>query len=113
MIDYVPPEVLIERNNLYNNNTNRTKEGKLGMALVGAISSDPRNVRFNFELRNKFFNKKIIFLTKISKFSAQYLELFKNSGVPPKRKLTKFMITQNAIVQVINHSLIIQVTKIY
>ncbi len=29
----------------------------------------------------------------------QYLDLFKNSGVPPKRKLTKFMVTPNAAVQ--------------
>ena len=45
VIDYVPPEVLIERSNIYNKNRQRTKEGKLGMAIVGAISSDPRNVR--------------------------------------------------------------------
>lgn len=44
VIDYVPPEVLIERNNIYNNNLKRTKDGNLGMAIVGAVSSDPRNV---------------------------------------------------------------------
>lgn len=44
VIDYIPPEVLVERNNIYNNNLKRTKNGNLGMAIVGAISSDPRNV---------------------------------------------------------------------
>ena len=28
------------------------------------------------------------------------MEIFKNSAVPPKRKLTKFMVTKNAVVQV-------------
>lgn len=27
------------------------------------------------------------------------MKLFENSGVPPKRKLTKFMVTPNAIVR--------------
>ena len=44
VIDYVPPEVLIERSNIYNKNKKRTKDGFLGMAIVGAVSSDPRNV---------------------------------------------------------------------
>ncbi|CAF0762340.1 unnamed protein product [Brachionus calyciflorus] len=64
-----------ERNNIYNNNTKRTKNGMLGMAIVGAISSDPRN------------------------YTSQYLDIFRNAGVSPKRKLTKFMISQNAVVQ--------------
>lgn len=33
------------------------------------------------------------------KYTPSYLKLFENSGVPPKRKLTKFMITPNAAVQ--------------
>jgi len=72
VIDYIPPEVLIEKSERLRN---RTKNGNLGMALVGALSSDPRM------------------------YTPQYLSLFKNSGVPPKRKLTKFMISENAVVQ--------------
>ena len=75
VIDYVPPEALLEKSNALNNFKERSKEGQFGMALVGAISSDPRL------------------------YTPQYLELFKNSGVPPKRKLTKFMVSPNAVVQ--------------
>jgi large subunit ribosomal protein L3 len=70
VIDYVPPSVLVQKGP-----TDRTKNGQLGMAIVGSLSCDPRN------------------------FSSEYLELFKNSGVPPKRKLTKFMVSSNAVVQ--------------
>jgi hypothetical protein len=45
VIDYVPPEVLIEKSNEMNNFKARSKEGLLGMAIVGAISSDPRLVK--------------------------------------------------------------------
>jgi len=72
VIDYVPPEILMEKSV---NLKNRTKEGLLGMAVVGALSSDPRL------------------------YTSQYLNLFKNSGVPPKRKLTKFMVSENAVVK--------------
>lgn len=74
VIDYVPPEVIMSKSN---NSVlkSRTKEGRLGMAIVGALSSDPRL------------------------YTSSYLKLFENSGVPPKRKLTKFMITPNAAVQ--------------
>lgn len=41
VIDYVPPEILMEKSV---NLKNRTKEGLLGMAVVGALSSDPRLV---------------------------------------------------------------------
>ncbi len=44
MIDYVPPEVLMEKSERLKS---RTKEGMLGMALVGALSSDPRLVILN------------------------------------------------------------------
>jgi len=71
VVDYVPPSVLQEKSSL----KNRTKDGLLGMALVGAVSIDPRL------------------------YTTQYVDLFQNSGVPPKRKLTKFMITENAAVQ--------------
>lgn len=72
VIDYVPPEALLEKSI---NLRKRTKEGLYGMAIVGAMSSDPRL------------------------YTPQYLDLFKNCGVPPKRKLTKFMITENAACQ--------------
>lgn len=72
VIDYVPPEILMEKSV---NLKSRTKDGLYGMAVVGALSSDPRL------------------------YTPQYNHLFRNAGVPPKRKLTKFMITQNAAVK--------------
>ena len=47
VIDYVPPEILMEKSV---NLKNRTKEGLLGMAVVGALSSDPRLVKSLFLL---------------------------------------------------------------
>lgn len=46
VIDYVPPEVIMSKSN---NELlrKRTKESRLGMAIVGAISSDPRLVSLN------------------------------------------------------------------
>lgn len=46
VIDYVPPEVLLEKSVSLKK---RTKEGLYGMAVVGALSSDPRLVN-NFIL---------------------------------------------------------------
>jgi hypothetical protein len=43
VIDYVPPEALIEKSV---NLKERTKDGLYGMAIVGALSSDPRLVKF-------------------------------------------------------------------
>ncbi len=48
VIDYVPPEVLLEKGNAMNNFKERSKEGLLGMAIVGAVSSDPRLVKQHF-----------------------------------------------------------------
>lgn len=47
VIDYIPPEVLIEKSERLRN---RTKNGNLGMALVGALSSDPRMVCFKHRI---------------------------------------------------------------
>lgn len=47
MIDYIPPEALMEKANGFNNFKDRSKEGRLGMAVVGALSSDPRLVGFS------------------------------------------------------------------
>lgn len=41
VIDYIPPEILMEKSE---NLKKRTKDGLLGMAIVGAMSSDPRLV---------------------------------------------------------------------
>lgn len=41
VIDYIPPEVLVDKSERLKS---RTKNGQLGMALVGALSSDPRMV---------------------------------------------------------------------
>ena len=91
VIDYVPPEVLVEKNSRLKT---LSKVGKYGMMLVGALSSDPRLVSISTSL--------FLFLIKFFKnfkYTPQYLKLFENSGVPPKRKLTKFMVTPNAIVR--------------
>ena len=39
VIDYIPPNVLVQKGSI-----DRTKGGLLGMALVGSLSCDPRNV---------------------------------------------------------------------
>lgn len=44
VIEYVPPEVIMTKSN-NSRLRSRTKEGRLGMAIVGALSSDPRLVR--------------------------------------------------------------------
>ncbi|XP_041376031.1 39S ribosomal protein L3, mitochondrial-like [Gigantopelta aegis] len=48
---------------------------KYGSVVVGALSTDPR------------------------KFSKSYNNLFLEAGVPPKRKLTRFLVTDNAKIQ--------------
>jgi hypothetical protein len=44
VIDYVPPAALLEKSNAMNDFKARSKDGFFGMAIVGAISSDPRLV---------------------------------------------------------------------
>jgi hypothetical protein len=71
------------------------------MAIVGALSSDPRLVMIiQYSLEFNFLKVIFIKTENFFKYTPQYLGLFKNSGVPPKRKLTKFMISPNAVVQV-------------
>ncbi|ESO82772.1 hypothetical protein LOTGIDRAFT_108795 [Lottia gigantea] len=48
---------------------------KYGSVVVGALSTDPR------------------------KYNEQYNEQFLEAGVPPKRKLTRFLVTQDAAIQ--------------
>lgn len=60
VIDYVPPEVILAKSS-NPQLRNRTKDGLLGMAIVGALSSDPRLVIFfisNLELWVRKFNAK-------------------------------------------------------
>lgn len=52
MIDYIPPEVLMEKSQRLKS---RTKDGQLGMALVGALSSDPRMVLL-FKIHKKILS---------------------------------------------------------
>ena len=40
VIDYIPPDVFVPKGTI-----DRTKGGLLGMAIVGSLSSDPRNVK--------------------------------------------------------------------
>ncbi len=40
VIDYIPPNILVQKGTV-----DRTKNGLLGMAIVGALSCDPRNVK--------------------------------------------------------------------
>jgi large subunit ribosomal protein L3 len=72
VIDYIEPEVLIKKDSKY---IKITREGQFGKAIVGALSTDPRH------------------------YSQSYLDQFKNAGIPPKRKLTSFMISKNAAVK--------------
>jgi hypothetical protein len=60
VVDYVPPSVLQEKSIL----KNKTKDGLLGMALVGAISTDPRLVNTSFLSRTykQNINKHLIVL---------------------------------------------------
>lgn len=71
VIDYLPPDKFAQ--------TLRVKDdwvrNKYGAVIVGALSCDP------------------------SMFTKQYNELFAESGVPPKRKLTRFLVTPEAAVQ--------------
>jgi hypothetical protein len=49
VIDYIPPVILMEKSE---NLKKRTKDGQLGMTIVGALSSDPRlvsNILVSFE----------------------------------------------------------------
>lgn len=96
VVDYVPPEVLVQKNERLKRSS---LNGKFGMAIVGAISSDPRLVS-HYHIFSLWLNLQFILPNVVFKYTKQYLELFANSGVPPKRKLTKFMISENAVVQV-------------
>ncbi|ELT91781.1 hypothetical protein CAPTEDRAFT_177551 [Capitella teleta] len=70
VIRYTPPEVFTQSAGY------KSKwKGAYGSLVVGALSSDPQL------------------------FSAQYLGLFKEAGVPPKRKLTRFLISPECAIQ--------------
>ncbi|KAI8746504.1 39S ribosomal protein L3, mitochondrial-like [Biomphalaria glabrata] len=70
VINYVPPEVYAT----YPSHLPHHRQ-KFGLQIVGALSSDPRM------------------------FSKPYNNLFIKAGVPPKRWLTRFLITPNAACQ--------------
>lgn len=70
VIRYVPPEVCIN----YRFGKHKYK-GKYGLMVVGAERADPQ------------------------KFTAAYNGLFTEAGVMPKVKLSKFIITPNAVIQ--------------
>lgn len=70
VIKYYPPEVV--KQNLGNRYTRKD----VGVLFVGAESSDPQ------------------------KFTKEYLGMFEESGLPPKTKICRFMITPNAKLQV-------------
>ena len=53
----------------------RDLHGKVGMLVVGALSTDPM------------------------KFTRAYNGLFEKAGVPPKRKLTRFFVTPNSAIK--------------
>ena len=71
VIGYIPPEEFAKSPRYKNRHWG---EG-YGCQIVGALSCDPHM------------------------FNPSYLDLFKESGVPPKRKLTRFLVTPNAAVQ--------------
>lgn len=54
MVDYIPPEIMQKTQK---GTIDRTKNGLLGMAIVGALSSDPRLVWFqlNWDYLNNNF----------------------------------------------------------
>ncbi|KAI5736896.1 hypothetical protein M8J76_008236 [Diaphorina citri] len=69
VIKYIPPEEFKPNRKPYRGEPKR----KLGCLLVGAESGDP------------------------SLYTKEYCGLFKNSGVPPKKKLCRFIITPDAM----------------
>lgn len=71
VIRYHPPEVYAKMRF----GDKHGQKGRLGCLVVGAESTDPQ------------------------KFSAEYIGLFTEAGVMPKRKLTRFFITPNAALQ--------------
>jgi hypothetical protein len=67
----------MEKDSEFNNYKSRTKEGKLGMAIVGAISSDPRLVSL-YSISLPLGRNLEHFLTKKRHLFKVYTELFKN-----------------------------------
>jgi hypothetical protein len=56
VIDYIPPSIYMQKDK-----DNRSKNGLLGMAIVGAISADPRLVNI-FLLFINYFSFYLIYL---------------------------------------------------
>ncbi|KAK3893036.1 hypothetical protein Pcinc_003130 [Petrolisthes cinctipes] len=70
VIKYIPPEKLLETT--HNKNKNRKRPMEMGALVVGADPIDPRLV------------------------TKEYYGLFADTGLMPKKKLTKFLITPDA-----------------
>ncbi|KAK2180362.1 hypothetical protein NP493_446g01040 [Ridgeia piscesae] len=74
VIRYVPPPVF-EQSPAFKSHWRNRNGPKYGSVVVGALSCDPQL------------------------FTKEYNNLFTEAGVPPKRKLTRFIVTPNAAVQ--------------
>jgi large subunit ribosomal protein L3 len=71
VLRYTPPEVFMKSRSYHHKKWYKT----LGSVVVGALSADPQ------------------------KYTSQYTGLFSESGLPPKRKITRFLVTPDAAIQ--------------
>lgn len=69
VVKYIPPEVVRQ------NYGSRYKREDTGLLIVGAESADPQ------------------------RFTKEYLGLFEDAGLPPKTKISRFMVSSNARLQ--------------
>jgi hypothetical protein len=81
----------IEEGNLKNNGQNIVDEKCLGYIKQ-------RNANLNCEAAMPLIHTKLKEFCFLQ-FTAAYCGLFKEAGVPPKRKLTSFIVTPDAAIQ--------------